>query len=122
LFYVDNIFNNNNNNNNNDIELKNKEIQFGLISKELLFQSTTNKLPDFLSAIDISINDNFNSNLNNKSFYMILSYNNNNNNNDNNNDNNNNFILNDSIEQKEKEIEIINNDLLFYDNEFIIIY
>jgi hypothetical protein len=45
---------------------------------------------------------------------MILFYNNNNND-----DNNNNFILNDSIEQKEKENKLINKELLSYDNTFI---
>jgi hypothetical protein len=111
ILYVDNIFNNNFNNNNDNnntcIELKSKEIQFGLISKVLQFQDTSNKLPEFLSAYDINVNINKNNHnfiSNDKSLYMILF----------NNNNNNNAILNDTIKQEEKEM-----NKLLYDNKFI---
>ena len=103
ILYVDN----NNNNNNTCIELKSKEIQFGLISKVLQFQDTSNKLPEFLSAYDINVNINKNNHnfiSNDKSLYMILF----------NNNNNNNAILNDTIKQEEKET-----NKLLYDNKFI---
>jgi hypothetical protein len=64
-YNVDNIFNNNNNN--NSFELKNKEIQFGLISNELLFEGISNKLPEFFPANNINDNIcNLNPILNNK--------------------------------------------------------
>jgi len=53
-YNVDNI--SNNNNTNKSFKLKNKEIQFGLISNELLFEGISNKLPEFLPANNVNDN------------------------------------------------------------------